>query len=381
MQIMELQRSTTRKSQLGSAPAATLLFLTLCSVLAWRFSEASVGPATPAAEPRSVAPRWELDQDEIETIELFKDASPAAVNITSLAERKVGFFDVTETPQGTGSGFIWDEAGHVVTNYHVIRSGGAAWVTLSDQSRWKGRVVGEAPHHDLAVLKIDAPRRNLRPVKVGRSDDLAVGQKVYAIGNPFGLDQTLTTGVISGLGRSIRSLTSHKISDVIQTDAAINPGNSGGPLLDSSGRLIGVNTAIVSPSGAYAGIGFAVPVDVVNHVVPQLIRTGHVRRAGLGIIPMPSSWNTRYLKSGVAIDQVEPGSAADDAGIQSAVRFRDGRLTFDVILAIDGEEIRRVEDLYDLLDQREVGDVVRISLQRGSRLEEVDIRLRALRYK
>jgi len=360
-----------------SAPAATLLFLLLCSVFAWRFREAS---ALVAAEPRSVAPAGELDEDEIATIELFKSASPATVNITSLAQLRRSPFstDVTETPQGTGSGFIWDEAGHVVTNFHVIRGGSAAWVTLSDQSRWKGTVVGEAPHHDLAVLKIDAPRSSMRPVKVGTSSNLAVGQKVFAIGNPFGLDQTLTTGVISGLGRSIRSLTNHKISDVIQTDAAINPGNSGGPLLDSSGRLIGVNTAIVSPSGAYAGIGFAVPVDVVQHVVPQLIRSGRVSRAGLGILPMSRAWNDRLVERGIGIFEVEPGSAAAEAGLRSAAELEDGRLVFDVILAIDGQEIGRVEDLYDLLDQRKVGDVVSVSLQRAGRTQELQVRLRAL---
>jgi S1-C subfamily serine protease len=366
----------------GSAPLAGLLFMALVALLFWRFAAASLASPEPRLariEAPPVAPALELDAEERSTIELFRAASPATVNITSVARFQNRFtLDVTETPRGTGSGILWDDAGHVVTNYHVIEGGSTAWVTLHDQSRWEARVVGEAPHHDLAVLKIDAPQDALTPVRVGSSESLAVGQKVFAIGNPFGLDQTLTTGIISGLGRSIRSLTSHKIDDVIQTDAAINPGNSGGPLLDSSGRLIGVNTAIVSPSGAYAGIGFAVPVDAVRHVVPQLIANGRVRRAGLGIVPFENYYNQRFGLAGVGVREVESGSAAHSAGLRSPRELANGRFVYDVIVGIDGTEVRRVEDLYDLLDQREVGDVVRVSVQRGERIEELRVRLQAL---
>ena len=213
---------------------------------------------SPSAEPRAIQPRGDLAEDEKSTIELFKQASPSVVHITSIAVRRDRLnFNLMQIPEGTGSGFIWDEAGHIVTNYHVISSGNSAMVTLSDNTSLQAQLVGVEPDKDLAVLKIDPPPSPLRPIPVGTSKDLQVGQKVFAIGNPFGLDQTLTTGVISGLGREIPSdkLGGRTIEGVIQTDAAVNPGNSGGPLLDSAGRLIGVNTAIVSPSGAYAGVG------------------------------------------------------------------------------------------------------------------------------
>jgi S1-C subfamily serine protease len=227
---------------------------------------------------RAVTPRGDLAADEKATIELYSQSRRSVVHITTLAVRGDRLsMNVQKVPEGTGSGLIWDDAGHVVTNYHVIQHADDAIVTLSDQSSWRAKLVGAHPDRDVAVLQIDAPKDRLRPIPVGRSDDLQVGQKVFAIGNPFGLDQTLTTGVISALNREIESVTKRTIPGVIQTDAAINPGNSGGPLLDSSGRLIGVNTAIYSPSGGGSvGIGFAIPVDEVRRVVPQLIRTGHV---------------------------------------------------------------------------------------------------------
>jgi len=218
----------------------------------------------------------------------------------------------------------------------------------------------------------------LRGLTVGRSSDLLVGQKVFAVGNPFGLDQTLTTGVISGLGREIRSLTNHKISDVIQTDAAINPGNSGGPLLDSSGRLIGVNTAIVSPSGAYAGVGFAVPVDVVKRSVPQLIEHGRVERPGLGITHLTDPQSRQLGLRGVGVRTVGPDSAAERAGLQDIRIYRDGTYDVDEILAIDGKRVASVTDLYDILDQHEVGDVVTLSVRRGDEMQDVRAKLQAL---
>jgi len=215
------------------------------------------------AEPRAVTARGDLAEDEKGTISLFKAVSPSVVYITTMAVRQEFFsLRALEVPQGAGSGFVWNDNGYIVTNYHVIAEAQGARVTLADRSTWSAQLVGAEPDKDIAVLKIDAPKHLLPPIPLGTSSDLQVGQKVFAIGNPFGFDQTLTTGVISGLGREIESATHRLIQGVIQTDAAINPGNSGGPLLDSAGRVIGINTAIVSPSGAYAGIGFAVPVDL-----------------------------------------------------------------------------------------------------------------------
>ena len=214
-----------------------------------------------------IVPRGNLAQDERATIALFAAASPAVVHITTHAlERDYFTFNVMETPQGTGTGFLWDEQGHVLTNFHVIRDADTVQVALADRSSWPAKLIGVAPDKDLAVLKIEAPPDRLKQLPLGTSHDLQVGQHTFAIGNPFGLDHTLTTGVISALGREIESASGRPISDVIQTDAAINPGNSGGPLLDSSGRLIGMTTAIISPSGAYAGIGFAIPVDTIRWV-------------------------------------------------------------------------------------------------------------------
>jgi len=217
-----------------------------------------------SALPRAITPRGDLAEEEKTTIALFRQASPSVVHITTLAVRQDAFsLDVFQIPQGTGSGFVWDNQGRIVTNFHVIRDADAAQVTLADHSSWKARLVGAYPDKDLAVLMVDAPKDRLHPIAIGTSHDLQVGQRLFAIGNPFGLDQSLTTGIISALGREIESVNRRAIKDMIQTDAAINPGNSGGPLLDSSGRLIGVNTAIYSPSGASAGIGFAIPVDEV----------------------------------------------------------------------------------------------------------------------
>ena len=233
--------------------------------------------------PREVTPRGDLSEIEKTNIDIYKKAKPSVVHITSIAlERDEWSLNVQEVPEGTGSGFIWDDGGHIVTNYHVIKDAQAASVMLADHTPWRASLVGAAPDKDLAVLHIDAPKSQLVPITIGSSEDLQVGQMAYAIGNPFGLDLTFTTGVISALGREIQSVTRRSIKNVIQTDAAINPGNSGGPLLDSAGRLIGVNAAIYSPSGGNIGIGFAIPVDEVNRVVPVLIKKGKLDRAGLG---------------------------------------------------------------------------------------------------
>jgi S1-C subfamily serine protease len=240
------------------------------------------------ASPRPVTPRGALAADEVAHIELFKRTGPSVVHITTLATQRDMFsMNVQQVPRGTGTGFVWDDAGHIVTNFHVIQGGTGVRVTLADQSSQDAQLVGAFPDRDLAVLKITPAKDKLPPLAIGSSRDLQVGQRVYAIGNPFGLDQTLTTGIVSALNREIESFNQRTIRGVIQTDAAINPGNSGGPLLDSAGRLIGVNTQIASPSGASAGIGFAIPVDEVNRIVPRLIRDGRYTGAARA---EPAAW-------------------------------------------------------------------------------------------
>ncbi|MFQ5744931.1 MAG: S1C family serine protease [Acidobacteriota bacterium] len=333
--------------------------------------------AQEAAVSKPVQPRGALTSNEDATIALFKRASPSVVFITSLARQRDFFtLNVQEIPQGTGSGFLWDELGHVVTNFHVIQDADAAQVTLADHSTMDAELVGAAPEKDLAVLKIDAPAEKLRPIPVGSSHDLLVGQSVYAIGNPFGLDQTLTTGVISALGREIESVIRSTIRDVIQTDAAINPGNSGGPLLDSAGRLIGVNAAIYSPSGANAGIGFAIPVDTVNSVVPQLIAHGKVVRPTLGIVAASDQIMARLGIQGVLIMRIERGSGAERAGLRPTIRTTRGRIRLgDVIVAIDDEPIRSLGDLLVALEEHDAGEQVEVTYLRDGRKQQVRVTL------
>jgi S1-C subfamily serine protease len=332
-----------------------------------------------AVEPpvRAVTPRAALAPDELATIELYTRASRSVVHLrTSVVRRDFFSLNLFEIPQGSGSGFVWDDEGHLVTNFHVIRGAQTAEVTLADQSRWPARLVGVAPHKDLAVLKIDAPAESLPPLDLGDASDLRVGQRVYAIGNPFGFDQTLTTGVISGLGRELRSPDGSMIKDLIQTDAAINPGNSGGPLLDSAGLLIGVNTAIYSPSGAYAGIGLAIPVDEVNRIVPQLIAYGRVIRPGLGVSIVSDHIARRLGIEGVLIDQAPPSSAAGRAGLRSTqVDSRGTIFLGDIIVRIDDHEVRNSQELFEVLERRGVGETVRVTVRRGADLLELSVTL------
>ncbi len=335
----------------------------------------------PNAKARPVTPRGELWADEKGQIELYKSVHRSVVHVTSLLMSQGGSFQMpNEEKIGTGSGFVWDKDGHIVTNFHVIQGAKAARVTLFDNSVWDARLVGDDPDKDLAVLKIDAPADLLEPIPVGESDNLEVGQKVFAIGNPFGLDQTLTTGVVSGLGREIKSVTKKTIFDVIQTDAAINPGNSGGPLLDTSGRLIGVNTAIFSNSGDYAGIGFAIPVDTVNQIVPELIRKGSVERAGLGIViwgdQITSQLRSQEVISrmGVLIREVLKGGAAAQAGLQVTSNQGLG----DLIIGIDDADIKSSNDLFRALEQYQVGDKVTVRIVRNGQIKEIPLTLQAL---
>ena len=356
------------------------LLLLVCAVILWLTYE-TFEPSLhdPDAQPRVVTARGDLASDEIATIELFRNASPSVVYITSIALRRNLFsLNVYEIPQGTGSGFIWDKHGRVVTNYHVISDANRIEVTLADHSTWKGVLVGAAPDQDIAVLQISAPTAKLRPIAIGESDDLHVGQKVFAIGNPFGLDQTLTTGIVSALGREISSATGRIIHDVIQTDAAINPGNSGGPLLDSAGRLIGVNTAIYSPSGGSDGVGFAVPISEVNRVVPQIISKGRVIRPGLGV-SLANKNLTRDLEiEGVLIINVEPGSSADKAGLRGTQQVGGGIILGDVIQRINGEKVYDYNELRDELERYQVGDTINLELIRDERKVTVDVLLEAV---
>jgi S1-C subfamily serine protease len=320
----------------------------------------------------------ELTDAERRTIEVFRRSASAVVFVTTLQVSSGPFsFNETAIPAGTGTGFLWDDQGHVVTNHHVISSGNAARVTLSDRSRHDARLVGTAPEKEIAVLRIDVPRERLQPLARGSSADLQVGQATIAIGNPFGLDHTLSTGVVSGLGREIKSLAGTPISGVVQTDAAINPGNSGGPLLDSRGRLIGINTAIFSPSGASAGIGFAVPVDTVSQIVPQLIQHGRVIRPGLGVQIADDGLVRRMGIKGVLVLGLVEGSGAADAGLEPTRRDRrTGEVILgDIIVALDGQSVQRNDDLFRALDPRKVGDVVRVRVVRGDRTLELDVRL------
>ena len=249
-------------------------------------------------------------------------------------------------------------------------------MTLADHSTWKARVVGAYPDKDLAVLHIDAPRSQLPPIQVGTSQDLQVGQKAFAIGNPFGLDRSLTTGVISAVGREIESVTRQSMKDMIQTDAAINPGNSGGPLLDSAGRLIGVNTAIYSPSGAYAGIGFAIPVDVVNRVVPQIIRHGQFKRPGLGVQVAPDQVAKQLGLKGALVMEVVPDGPAAKAGLKGTRRDDQGRLQLgDLIVAVDGQKVESVNQLLDHLERREPGTTVELTVARDGKEQKVPVTL------
>jgi S1-C subfamily serine protease len=364
--------------QQGVRPVALLLVLIfglLAGFLLYRVWDRG----RPAVDPRPVTPAGDLAADEKATTQLFQQTSPSVVNVTTLGVARDLFRGQVEVPQGTGTGFLWDNAGHVVTNFHVIRTATAADVTLFNHEQFSATLVGVAPQFDLAVLKINAPAKQLSPIPfIGSSNDLQVGQKVFAIGNPFGLEQTLTTGIISAVGRTIQGVEGNPIEDVIQTDAAINPGNSGGPLLDSRGRLIGVNTAIYSPSGANAGVGFAIPVDVVNRVVPQLIKNGRVLRPDMGVLfdRQNSPRIARLMGvNGILVGRVLPNSPAAAAGMRSAVATGNG-YDGDIVVGIDGRPTRDVDEFYRTLDRYKASDTVTVRLVRQGQEMDVQVTLR-----
>ena len=342
---------------------------------------AAVPPGMVVVPAATLAPLPEgVTSEEKRDVEVFRRARASVVFITSLALRRSPLsFDVQQIPQGAGSGFVWDEDGHIVTNFHVTQQAQALSVTLADQSEWEARVAGAAPDKDIAVLRVKAPRERLVPLVRGSSQGLLVGQRVLAVGNPFGLDHSLTVGVVSALGRELRSPSGRRIRDVIQTDAAINPGNSGGPLLDSSGRLIGVNTAIYSPSGAFAGVGFAVPIDTVVRLVPQLIAHGRIATAGIGVSLIPARYNAQLGIDGVAIAEIMPNGPAARAGLQGAENARGGRVKLgDRIVLVDGKPIKDEDDLRDAFEAAGVGGTVTLTVARNNERRDVKVQLIAI---
>ena len=324
-----------------------------------------------ASAPRTVTPRADLARNEQATIRLFREVSPSVVHVFARGKPSTTMFsDDQDSVVQSGSGIIWDVAGHVITNNHVISGTGQIGVRLTSGEFVGAHVVGAAPNYDLAVLQLERPRSALRPIAVGRSADLQVGQSTFAIGNPYGLDQTLTSGIVSALGRKLPSVTAREVKGMIQTDAPINPGNSGGPLLDSAGRLIGVNSAILSGSGASAGIGFAIPVDIVNRVAPELIRNGHVPLAGIGIVAAKQDEATSLGIDGVIILRTLPGSPAAQAGIEGV--SEEGVIR-DIITDANGKPVHSMEELTSILDDVGIGKELSLTIDRAGQTRTVKV--------
>ncbi|MEJ2039533.1 MAG: trypsin-like peptidase domain-containing protein [Desulfosarcinaceae bacterium] len=314
------------------------------------------------SRPRTIEPRGDLADFEKATIEIFNTASPSVVYI--FTENAVsGFFGTQEIREGAGSGFLWDRQGHVVTNYHVVKGARRISVRLDSGEAIEATYVGGSQDHDLAVIRLRSIPDEIQPIPIGESSNLMVGQAVFAIGNPYGLSRTLTTGVISALDRRLPTASGREVVGVIQTDAAINPGNSGGPLIDSAGRLIGINTAIISDSGSSAGIGFAVPVDAVNQVIPLLISKGKVPRPGIGIVILNDEAAAGLGEVGVVIDRVMPGSEAEKAGLRGVDYYH--RTLGDIIISVDGRTVTNIVDFVRILQNYEIGQMVTLRVRRG----------------
>ncbi|WP_439409640.1 S1C family serine protease [Bradyrhizobium sp. DASA03076] len=324
-----------------------------------------------ASAPRTVTPRADLAASEQATVRLFKTVSPSVVHVFARGTPSASMLsDEQESVVQSGSGIVWDLAGHVITNNHVINGTAQIGVRLTSGEFVAARVVGAAPNYDLAVLQLERPNSPLHPIAVGRSADLQVGQSTFAIGNPYGLDQTLTSGIVSALGRRLPSVTAREVKGMIQTDAPINPGNSGGALLDSAGRLIGVNSAILSGSGASAGIGFAIPVDIVNRVAAELIRNGHVPLAGIGVVAAKQEEATSLGIDGVIILRTLPGSPAAQAGIEGV---SEGGLIRDVITEANGKPVHSMEELTSILDDEGIGKQIELTIDRAGRTRRVNL--------
>lgn len=336
-------------------------------------------PVSVPVDPPPVTPPSPsaLIEDEKNSIDVFKTVAPSTVFVTqNKLVRDLWSMRATEVPAGAGSGFLWDAAGHVVTNYHVVAGARSITVTLQDRTVWPASIVGGDPHKDVAVLKIEAPKAALVPVALPPDGyELQVGQKTLAIGNPFGLDHTLTTGVVSALGREIVGYGQVTIKGMIQTDASINPGNSGGPLLDSAGRLIGMNTMIYSQAGQSAGIGFAVPYTIVQRAVGQIIQTGHVTQLGIGATWVDDTLARRSGIDGVVLLEVQPGSPAAKAGLRGLSMTQNGPMVGDVIVSVDGTPVHDFDELYNALDPHQPGDRVKLGVLRGQKTEVIEVAL------
>jgi len=345
-------------------------------LLAAAVGAAAASPAAGASESRPVTPRGPLLAYEQALVRLFEETAPSVAYITTEQLRATGFFTAA-VAQGAGSGFVWDAAGHVVTNHHVVQGARRVFVRLDSADAIEARVVGAAPEYDLAVVKLDKIPRGLRPIPLGSSSELRIGQAVYAIGNPYGLQRTLTQGIVSALDRELPTTDFREIAGVIQTDAAINPGNSGGPLLDSAGRLIGVNSAIRSASGSSAGVGFAIPVDLVNRIVPVLIARGRAPLPGVGITPVRPDLVARAGISGVVIARVGAGTPAAQAGLQPFDQ-RSGELG-DVIVAVNDRRVATLSTFVSELDRVGVDNAVELTVERNGKQRRVRLRVIDLR--
>lgn len=359
-----------------------ILFITIVTIMAMLYliPQLQIFWSNIDAVPRVVKARGELSGAEQTNIDIFRQASPSVVYITTITEAvNLWTRDITRIPKGTGSGFIWDKHGHIITNYHVLQGATAIRIQLNDKRIFSARLVGASPDHDIAVLRIPPLADLPQPIPIGTSHDLQVGQMTYAIGNPFGLDRTLTTGVVSALDRSLYNDNGSVIKGLIQTDAAINPGNSGGPLLDSAGRLIGINTAIYSPSGTFAGIGFTVPVDTVNRIVPKIISQGNYRRPRLGITiddEMNKELTSQLNVQGVAVIDVQAGSPASHAGLKGiTVSYSNSIIPGDIILSIDQKKTTNTKELLESLEAYALGDIVSVTYLRNGREERASIKL------
>jgi S1-C subfamily serine protease len=319
---------------------------------------------------------------ETKTIEIYRRAVPSTVNVSNIRVARNMFYGEVEIPQGAGSGFVYDLNGHIITNYHVVQGGTSFVVTFyNDPKQYKAKIVGVAPEKDIAVLKLDEKPAKLTPIDFGSSKDLLVGQYSLAIGSPFGLDYTLTSGVISALGRKIDGIGGVKINDMIQTDAAINMGNSGGPLLDSNGNLIGMNTVIFSTSGSSAGLGFAVPADTIKVIVPQLIQHGKLIRPGLGIGIVPDSMKRRIIgdDKGIIISHVDEKGSAAKAGLKGMTQDQFGRTYLgDIVLSVDGQDVNNLDDIYQVLEKHKIGDEVMVKYRREGKILAAKVLLQAL---
>lgn len=323
----------------------------------------------------------QLLESEKRTIHIYHETVPSVVNVSNIRVADNFFYGKVEVPQGAGTGFVWDNQGHIVTNFHVVQGGDIFIITFhNDKKQYKAKVVGVAPTKDIAVLKLEDAPKNLKSIKVGTSKDLLVGQTAMAIGNPFGLDHSVSKGIISALGRKIDGIAGVKIHEMIQTDAAINQGNSGGPLINTSGELIGMNTMIFSTSGSSSGLGFAVPVDTIKRITPQLIKHGRVIRPGLGIGVLDDQIKQRYFdKEGAAISFVDPEGAAAKAGLRGMLKDRYGQIYLgDVITKIEGEKVKSKDDIFHALEKFKIGDTIKVEYVRENKTKSTNIKLQEL---